>query len=111
MCVIILCMEGECVFYCKFGRCQVFIGVVVVVVGCFLKDGVICFVVGYVDIIFKRLLDSEVKWMISGWDLYELYKMFIYELLFFEDVFMLVVYRKKVVVNIIMVELMVEGGE
>ncbi|MCY7973083.1 xanthine dehydrogenase subunit C [Bacillus spizizenii] len=109
--VIIPRTEGERVFYRKLGRRQAFTGVVAVAAGRFLKDGAIRLAAGHADITPKRLLDSEAKWMTPGWDPHELYKTLIHELPFSEDAFMSAAYRKKAAANIIMAELMAEGGE
>ncbi|WEZ64840.1 xanthine dehydrogenase subunit C [Bacillus subtilis] len=109
--VIIPRTEGERVFYRKLGRRQAFTGAAAVAAGRFLKDGGIRLAAGHADITPRRLLDSEAKWMAPGWDPHELYKTLIHELPFSSDAFMSAAYRKKAAANVIMVELMAEGGE
>lgn len=109
--VIIPRAEGERVFYHKLGRRQAFTGAVAVAAGRFLKDGGIRLAAGHADITPRRLLDSEAKWMAPGWDSHELYKTLIHELPFSSDAFMSAAYRKKAAANVIMAELMAEGGE
>ncbi|MED0588535.1 xanthine dehydrogenase subunit C [Bacillus subtilis] len=109
--VIIPRTEGERVFYRKLGRRQAFTGAAAVAAGRFLKDGGIRLAAGHADITPRRLLDSEAKWMAPGWDPHELYKTLIHELPFSSDAFMSAAYRKKAVANVIMAELMAEGGE
>lgn len=109
--VIIPRAEGERVFYHKLGRRQAFTGAAAVAAGRFLKDGSIRLAAGHADITPRRLLDSEAKWMAPGWDSHELYKTLIHELPFSSDAFMSAAYRKKAAANVIMAELMAEGGE
>ncbi|CUB26192.1 MULTISPECIES: xanthine dehydrogenase subunit C [Bacillus] len=109
--VIIPRTEGERVFYRKLGRRQAFTGAAAVAAGRFLKDGGIRLAAGHADITPRRLLDSEAKWMAPGWDSHELYKTLIHELPFSSDAFMSAAYRKKAAANVIMAELMAEGGE
>ncbi|WP_332606480.1 xanthine dehydrogenase subunit C [Bacillus subtilis] len=109
--VIIPRAEGESVFYHKLGRRQAFTGAAAVAAGRFLKDGSIRLAAGHADITPRRLLDSEAKWMAPGWDSHELYKTLIHELPFSSDAFMSAAYRKKAAANVIMAELMAEGGE
>ncbi|MEK5212993.1 xanthine dehydrogenase subunit C [Bacillus sp. FSL R5-0603] len=109
--VIIPRTEGERVFYRKLGRRQAFTGADAVAAGRFLKDGGIRLAAGHADITPRRLLDSEAKWMAPGWDSHELYKTLIHELPFSSDAFMSAAYRKKAAANVIMAELMAEGGE
>ncbi|QHQ80843.1 xanthine dehydrogenase subunit C [Bacillus sp. FSL K6-1560] len=109
--VIIPRAEGERVFYRKLGRRQAFTGAAAVAAGRFLKDGSIRLAAGHADITPRRLLDSEAKWMAPGWDSHELYKTLIHELPFSSDAFMSAAYRKKAAANVIMAELMAEGGE
>ncbi|WP_163117211.1 xanthine dehydrogenase subunit C [Bacillus subtilis] len=109
--VIIPRTEGERVFYRKLGRRQAFTGAAAVAAGRFLKDGGIRLAAGHADITPRRLLDSEAKWMAPGWDPHELYKTLIHELPFSSDAFMSAAYRKKAAANVIMAELMAEGGE
>ncbi|QWF73731.1 xanthine dehydrogenase subunit C [Bacillus subtilis] len=109
--VIIPREEGERVFYRKLGRRQAFTGAAAVAAGRFLKDGGIRLAAGHADITPRRLLDSEAKWMAPGWDSHELYKTLIHELPFSSDAFMSAAYRKKAAANVIMAELMAEGGE
>ncbi|MGG1346842.1 xanthine dehydrogenase subunit C [Bacillus subtilis] len=109
--VIIPRAEGERVFYRKLGRRQAFTGAAAVAAGRFLKDGGIRLAAGHADITPRRLLDSEAKWMAPGWDPHELYKTLIHELPFSSDAFMSAAYRKKAAANVIMAELMAEGGE
>ncbi|MED2969845.1 xanthine dehydrogenase subunit C [Bacillus subtilis] len=109
--VIIPRAEGERVFYRKLGRRQAFTGAAAVAAGRFLKDGGIRLAAGHADITPRRLLDSEAKWMAPGWDSHELYKTLIHELPFSSDAFMSAAYRKKAAANVIMAELMAEGGE
>lgn len=109
--VIIPRAEGECVFYHKLGRRQAFTGAVAVAAGRFLKDGGIRLAAGHADITPRRLLDSEAKWMAPGGDSHDLYKTLIHELPFSSDAFMSAAYRKKAAANVIMAELMAEGGE
>lgn len=109
--VIIPRAEGERVFYHKLGRRQAFTGAVAVAAGRFLKDGGIRLAAGHADITPRRLLDSEAKWMAPGWDSHDLYKTLIHELPFSSDAFMSAAYRKKAAANVIMAELMAEGGE
>ncbi|MGN2617661.1 xanthine dehydrogenase subunit C [Bacillus stercoris] len=109
--VIVPRAEGERVFYRKLGRRQAFTGAVAVAAGRFLKDGGIRLAAGHADITPERLLDSEAKWMAPGGDPHELYKTLIHELPFSSDAFMSAAYRKKAAANVIMAELMAEGGE
>ncbi|MEC2061249.1 xanthine dehydrogenase subunit C [Bacillus stercoris] len=109
--VIVPRAEGERVFYRKLGRRQAFTGAVAVAAGRFLKDGGIRLAAGHADITPERLLDSEAKWKAPGWDPHELYKTLIHELPFSADDFMSAAYRKKAAANVIMAELMAEGGE
>ncbi|NLS42340.1 MULTISPECIES: xanthine dehydrogenase subunit C [Bacillus] len=109
--VIVPRAAGERVFYRKLGRRQAFTGAVAVAAGRFLKDGGIRLAAGHADITPERLLDSEEKWKASGWDPHELYKTLIHELPFSADDFMSAAYRKKAAANVIMAELMAEGGE
>ncbi|AKI93413.1 xanthine dehydrogenase subunit C [Bacillus subtilis] len=109
--VIIPRAVGERVFYHKLGRRQAFTGAAAVAAGRFLKDGGIRLAAGNADITPRRLLDSEAKWMAPGWDSHELYKILIHELPFSSDAFMSAAYRKKAAANVIMAELMAEGGE
>ena len=109
--VIIPRAEGERVFYHKLGRRQAFTGAAAVAAGRFLKDGGIRLAAGHADITPRRLLDSEAKWMAPGWDSHDLYKTLIHELPFSSDAFMSAAYRKKAAANVIMAELMAEGGE
>lgn len=109
--VIVPRAEGERVFYRKLGRRQAFTGAVAVAAGRFLNDGGIRLAAGHADITPERLLDSEAKWKAPGWDPHELYKTLIHELPFSADAFMSAAYRKKAAANVIMAELMAEGGE
>ncbi|WP_276731039.1 xanthine dehydrogenase subunit C [Bacillus sp. (in: firmicutes)] len=109
--VIIPLAEGERVFYRKLGRRQAFTGAVAVVAGRFMKDGCIRLAAGHADITPKRLCESEAKWMASGWKPHELYETLVCELPVSADAFMTAAYRKKAAANVIMAELLVEGGE
>ncbi|WP_426983310.1 xanthine dehydrogenase subunit C [Bacillus cabrialesii] len=109
--VIIPLAEGERVFYRKLGRRQAFTGAVAVVAGRFLKDGCIRLAAGHADITPERLLESEAKWMTSGWKPHGLYETLVRELPFSADAFMTAAYRKKAAANVIMAELLAEGGE
>ncbi|UZD73404.1 xanthine dehydrogenase subunit C [Bacillus siamensis] len=109
--VIIPRAEGERVFYRKLGRRQAFTGAAAVAAGRFLKDGRIRLAAGHADITPERLLESEAKRMASGCDPHELYETLIHELPFTADAFMSAAYRKKAAANVIMSELMAEGGE
>ncbi|CUB28349.1 putative xanthine dehydrogenase subunit C [Bacillus subtilis] len=109
--VIIPRAEGERVFYRKLGRRQAFTGAVAVIAGRFLKDGGISLAAGHADITPERLMESEAIWMASGWNPHELYETLIRELPFAADAFMSAAYRKKAAANVIMAELMAEGGE
>ncbi|MEG7379105.1 xanthine dehydrogenase subunit C [Bacillus subtilis] len=110
-CIIIPRVEGERVFYRKLGRRQAFTGAVAVVAGRFLKDGGIRLAAGHADIIPERLMESEAKWMAPRWNPHELYETIIHELPFSADAFMSAAYRKKAAANVIMAELLAEGGE
>ncbi|MEI1422848.1 xanthine dehydrogenase subunit C [Bacillus cabrialesii] len=109
--VIIPRAEGERVFYRKLGRRQAFTGAVAVVAGRFLKDGCIRLAAGHADITPERLEESEAKVMASSWKPHELYETLVRELSFSADAFMTAAYRKKAAANVIMAELMAEGGE
>ncbi|TYS07991.1 xanthine dehydrogenase subunit C [Bacillus subtilis] len=108
--IIIPRVEGECVFYRKLGRRQAFTGAVAVAAGRFLKDGGIRLAAGHADITPERLMESEAKWMAPRWNPHELYETIIHELPFSADAFMSAAYRKKAAANVIMAELMAEGG-
>ncbi|MFH0347860.1 xanthine dehydrogenase subunit C [Bacillus vallismortis] len=109
--IIIPRVEKERVFYRKLGRRQAFTGAVAVAAGRFLKDGGIRLAAGHADITPERLMESEAKWMASGWNPHELYQTIIHELPFTADAFMSAAYRKKAAANVIMAELLSEGGE
>lgn len=49
--------------------------------------------------------------MASSWKPHELYETLVRELSFSADAFMTAAYRKKAAANVIMAELMAEGGE
>ncbi|MCY7783832.1 xanthine dehydrogenase subunit C [Bacillus sp. FSL H8-0515] len=108
--VIIPRAEGERVFYRKLGRRQAFTGAAAVAAGHFLKDGGIRLAAGHADITPKRLTESEAKWLAQDWNPHELYETLIHELPFSADAFMSAAYRKKAAANVIMAELMAEGG-
>ncbi|MGM0950192.1 MAG: xanthine dehydrogenase subunit C [Bacillota bacterium] len=109
--IIIPRAEKERVFYRKLGRRQAFTGTVAVAAGRFLNYGGIRLAAGHADITPERLVVSEAKWMASGWNPHELYETLINELPFSGDAFMSAPYRKKAAANVIMAELLAEGGE
>ncbi|MEC1606743.1 xanthine dehydrogenase subunit C [Bacillus halotolerans] len=109
--VIIPRPEGDRVFFRKLGRRQAFTGAVAVAAGRLLKDGDIRLAAGHADIRPKRLIESECKWIDPEWKAHELYETLIKELPFSADAFVSAAYRKKAAANVIMSELMFEGGE
>ncbi|WP_439024491.1 xanthine dehydrogenase subunit C [Bacillus halotolerans] len=109
--VIIPRPEGDRVFFRKLGRRQAFTGAVAVAAGRLLKDSDIRLAAGHADIRPKRLIESEAKWMEPEWEAHELYETLIKELPFSADAFVSAAYRKKAAANVIMSELMFEGGE